>query len=641
LTNAAGCDSAVTLDLTIINSTASTDTQTTCDSYVWIDGNSYTASNNTATHILTNTAGCDSVVSLDLTVAYSSASSDTVVACGEYTWMDGNTYTVSTTSPNYTLTNAVGCDSIISLNLTINDNNFNPDYTVSSQLFTAPPFAAMFTNNTLNFSDYDFTWDFGDGTILQSNNVSVFHEYLYNGLYDVTLIAVHTVTGCSDTLHFDDYIYCTGGTACSHASSIDQAGPITACLSDSVFLTCNTAPSFTYQWRLNGTYIAGATDTIYYPTQSGNYSVLIMDAGCPEVSPDISITMSLSPTTPVITSTGSITPCIGGSVTMSTTTSYDTYQWSSGGTGATEVVNASGNYTVTVGNASGCEVTSAPYTINAAAGSPPNVCIVGVDSASNYNRVVWEKPITSAIDSFYVYKESSAAGVYQKIGGTAYNDTAVFNDLSSNPAVQAYRYRISLFDSCGTESAMGDIHKSIHLTINQGVGTDWNLIWSHYEGFTFPSYNIYRGTSPTSMAPLTTIASTLNSYTDVTAPAGTVYYQIEVVSSYTCDPAKANYNISRSNIADNSGAAGLNDLNSIQALLYPNPTDGRFTLKLQSDISGKVEVINNLGQVIFNAAINGTTTTIDLGEDCSAGLYFVALYNEFGELVNQQKLIVQ
>ena len=166
--------------------------------------------------------------------------------------------------------------------------------------------------------------------------------------------------------------------------------------------------------------------------------------------------------------------------------------------------------------------------------------------------MVWEKPITSAIDSFYVYKESSAAGVYQKIGGTAYSDTAVFNDLSSNPAVQAYRYRISLLDSCGTESAMGDIHKSIHLTINQGVGTDWNLIWSHYEGFTFPSYNIYRGTSPTSMAPLTTIASTLNSYTDVTAPAGTVYYQIEVVSSYTCDPAKANYNISRSNIADNS-----------------------------------------------------------------------------------------
>ena len=75
--------------------------------------------------------------------------------------------------------------------------------------------------------------------------------------------------------------------------------------------------------------------------------------------------------------------------------------------------------------------------------------------------------------------------------------------------------------------------------------------------------------------------------------------------------------------------------------LYPNPNDGHFILKLQSDISGKVEVTNNIGQLIFNVAINGTTTTIDLGEDCSAGLYFVALYNEHGELVNQQKLIVQ
>ena len=39
-----------------------------CDSYTWIDGNTYTLSNNTATHTLINTAGCDSVVTLDLTI---------------------------------------------------------------------------------------------------------------------------------------------------------------------------------------------------------------------------------------------------------------------------------------------------------------------------------------------------------------------------------------------------------------------------------------------------------------------------------------------------------------------------------------------------------------------------------------------
>ncbi len=47
-----------------------TDTRTECAPYTWIDGNTYTADNNTATHTLSGGAadGCDSVVTLDLTI---------------------------------------------------------------------------------------------------------------------------------------------------------------------------------------------------------------------------------------------------------------------------------------------------------------------------------------------------------------------------------------------------------------------------------------------------------------------------------------------------------------------------------------------------------------------------------------------
>jgi Secretion system C-terminal sorting domain len=45
------------------------DVQAACDSMVWIDGNTYTSSNNTATYMLTGVGGCDSLVALDLTVA--------------------------------------------------------------------------------------------------------------------------------------------------------------------------------------------------------------------------------------------------------------------------------------------------------------------------------------------------------------------------------------------------------------------------------------------------------------------------------------------------------------------------------------------------------------------------------------------
>ena len=65
-----GCDSIVTLDLTINNVSYHTDYQTHCDTYTWIDGNTYTSDNNTAifTYPNANSFGCDSIVYLDLTI---------------------------------------------------------------------------------------------------------------------------------------------------------------------------------------------------------------------------------------------------------------------------------------------------------------------------------------------------------------------------------------------------------------------------------------------------------------------------------------------------------------------------------------------------------------------------------------------
>jgi len=118
-TNTAGCDSIVTLDLTIGTPTFGTDVQTACDSFTWIDGNTYTSSNNTATDTLMNTTGCDSIVTLDLTILNSTSGTDVQSACGSYTWIDGNTYTSSNNTATFTLSNSAGCDSIVTLDLTI------------------------------------------------------------------------------------------------------------------------------------------------------------------------------------------------------------------------------------------------------------------------------------------------------------------------------------------------------------------------------------------------------------------------------------------------------------------------------------------------------------------------------------------
>jgi len=68
LQTSTSCDSVITLNLTINNATTSTDVQIACDTYTWINGNAYTSNNNTATYITTNSNGCDSVITLDLTI---------------------------------------------------------------------------------------------------------------------------------------------------------------------------------------------------------------------------------------------------------------------------------------------------------------------------------------------------------------------------------------------------------------------------------------------------------------------------------------------------------------------------------------------------------------------------------------------
>jgi hypothetical protein len=78
--------------------TFGTDVQIACVSYTWIDNNTYTSSNNTATFILPNALGCDSLVTLDLTI--NSVSDITTTTAGisitanngnaTYQWLDCN-----------------------------------------------------------------------------------------------------------------------------------------------------------------------------------------------------------------------------------------------------------------------------------------------------------------------------------------------------------------------------------------------------------------------------------------------------------------------------------------------------------------------------------------------------------------------
>lgn len=135
--NAMGCDSIVKLHLIMLQSADFIDTVVACDAYTWLDGNTYTESIQGPTASFTDVYGCENAtVTLDLTILHSSSSEDSIVACDTYTWVNGQTYTESTNEPTMTYTNAVGCDSVVTLNLTVYHSVYQVDERVACDTFT-------------------------------------------------------------------------------------------------------------------------------------------------------------------------------------------------------------------------------------------------------------------------------------------------------------------------------------------------------------------------------------------------------------------------------------------------------------------------------------------------------------------------
>jgi hypothetical protein len=94
-TNANGCESErMEVQVAILPQASGTDVQQACDSYQWIDGNTYTSSNNAATYTIANGAanGCDSIVTLDLTINGSPTATNTDNGNGTFTASGNGSY---------------------------------------------------------------------------------------------------------------------------------------------------------------------------------------------------------------------------------------------------------------------------------------------------------------------------------------------------------------------------------------------------------------------------------------------------------------------------------------------------------------------------------------------------------------------
>jgi len=292
---------------------------------------------------------------------------------------------------------------------------------------------------------------------------------------------------------------------------------------------------------------------------------------------------------------------------------------------------------------------SIPQTKTIYRNEPPvvPVCLVTVDDSSTHNILLWEKPADkSLIDSFFIYRETTTS-VYTKIGAIHRDSLSEFHDYGADPNATSYRYKLSVLDTCGAESAQSPFHNTIHLQ-NLGSG---NFQWTFYqiEGSTNPvtEFNIYRDNLGNgNFQQIGLMPGTNSTFTDVSYFAfPDANYVVDVNWSISCTPQRGTVNTTRSNIRGARKTDTLTGINPVipDFAVYPNPADDIITLRCSFPQSiQRLQLLNMLGQPVWSEApvlLNSNREKIIDAGIFPKGVYFLSIETSAGRM--KRKVVIR
>ena len=302
----AGCDSIVTLTLTINRSITNEQTEVACDSYTWTDGKTYTESG-TYYQYLQTIHGCDSTVVLHLTVNRSIEVPYEVTACDSYTWSNGVTYTQSGVYYN-SLKTIHGCDSVEILTLTIN-------YSDTAYFSATACDSYVWHDETYTTSG---TYEYLTRTVHGCDSLEVLTLTIHN-----SITTELTEVACDSYTWTDGKTYTKSGTYYQYLQTVyscDSTVVLHLTINNSVAIPYEVTACDSYTWSNGITY-----------TQSGVYYdslKTIHDCDSVEI-----LTLTINRT----------------QYTEEAITACDSYTWNG------ETYTASGEYTYTTTAANGCD----------------------------------------------------------------------------------------------------------------------------------------------------------------------------------------------------------------------------------------------------------------------------------------------
>ena len=617
-TSIGGCDSTVTLTLTVNPRTYETITISECDSYTSPSGNYTWTVSNTYNDTIPNAMMCDSVITINLTINNSTSASISESVCGSYDFLG----TTLTSSGVYTQTvpNAMMCDSVITLTLEITPQPNTPANSGDVTYCENDVLSDMTAMSDTQFGEFIIA-GIADGP-LPGGLPKVVEFYAIQDIVDLSVFGFGSASNgggtdgeeftfpaislnagdhyyvSTDSVNFNSFFGFDPNTTEVTASNnngddaielfkngtvidvfgeidVDGTGTPWEYLDGWAYRNSNSTPNggvfIISEWTFSGTNaleggITNATCTTPYP--AGTMSVILPTSSYNWYSDATLMTL-------IGTSATQAPIAVNGATTYYVTETF---------TGATTCESGASMVTITI-NANPTGVTFATLS---------DIC----ENASNYTLV----------------EGSPAGGVYSGTGVTA----GVFNPTTAGPGQTTLTYTYTDGNNCSadaTQTISVDAAPTVNLAAFSTVCV-YNPSMALTGGT--PSGGTYSGPGVTG-----------GNFDPATAGNGTHTITYTYTDGNNCEG-------SATNTITVDGCASIDETNVVGLAIYPNPTRGIITIQFDGKLAN-VSVVDLTGKVVSKTSIQ-STETIDMS-NLNAGTYFVNV--EVNGSITTERVIVK
>ncbi|MDP4806766.1 MAG: T9SS type A sorting domain-containing protein [Crocinitomicaceae bacterium] len=357
------------------------------------------AGSSTISYTYTNLNGCTATVDYPITIL--AAPLTTISASGSTAFCQGGSVELSAPSAtSYLWSTGATTQSIVvstagnyGLTMTAANGCSASAQQVSVQVLAQPTIAAISGSSSvcvnastqLSNATTNGLWSSSDISKATVNPLSG----LVSGLAAGSVVISYQITtsnGCTANASLSMTVQSTTPT------SISASGSTTLCPGASVTLTAS--PGTAYLWS------TGATTQSITVAQAGTYQVSSLNNGCYSNSTATSVSVQPAIST-ALTTSGATTFCAGNNVTI-TAPSAGSYLWSTGATTQSIVANATGSYSVEL-TTNGCSATSAPLAVVVNALPTPTIAASGATTLCAGATVV----LTASPASSYLWSNGA------------------------------------------------------------------------------------------------------------------------------------------------------------------------------------------------------------------------------------------